>query len=387
MAVNLSENARNYVLELIRRAISAGEVKLPTEREIAAVHPASYGTIRLVTQQLEKEGFICKIRGSGTYIRPEAADLLRQNSWRKVWFFHAPFTAVQEPVNADINFGYHVLEEIRKSAEKRNWNLQTCIVHSHDQFLTELQRNFSPGDAILYLPPTEHFSPRQLGRLARYSAVPFVVIDAEFGDISISHVTTDNRFGGMLAARHLLENGFRHLTVLLSEPKLRQQNSRVQGFKEMAQLAGASVEIIDCCVAGIDNRIEKVYETIEPLAKEGKLPKAVFVTSDAGAFGFYEALKKYDFIIGKDVVLVGFDGVPYGKKLSPPLATVVQPIHEICDKAFEILENWVVGEHPQFQLYPALRPGESCTAFETVCHPRNNSSTASFNMVYWSPEK
>ena len=54
MQNNLSAEARNFLLELIRKGLENGNSKLPTEREIAAQHIASYGTIRLVTAELEK---------------------------------------------------------------------------------------------------------------------------------------------------------------------------------------------------------------------------------------------------------------------------------------------------------------------------------------------
>ena len=97
MAANLSNDVRKYILTLIQQGISSGNDKLPKERSIAAAHGASYGTVRLVTQQLEAEGFIRKVRGSGTYILPEAARLLRQSTWRRLWYFHSPGTRIRNP--------------------------------------------------------------------------------------------------------------------------------------------------------------------------------------------------------------------------------------------------------------------------------------------------
>lgn len=387
MAANLSNDVRKYILTLIQQGISSGNDKLPKERSIAAAHGASYGTVRLVTQQLEAEGFIRKVRGSGTYILPEAARLLRQSTWRRLWYFHSPGTRIRNPEDCESNFGSFVLREIRSTASARNWNLQEITVLSNDQFLNGLRRNFSSGDAILYLPPTEPFTTRQLGELARYDSVPLVVIDAEFGDITISNVTTDNRFGGMLAARQLLEQGCRSLTVVLSEPHLRQQRSRLQGFKELAELAGVPVEVIDCAVAVNDDRIEKVKQTLRPRFEAGAFPEAVFVTSDAGAFGFFELCREFGVVPGKDIALIGFDGVPVGRKLKPSLASIAQPVHDICGKVFDILENWKPGTHPQYQLYPTVTSGETCSLPEHIAGKRPQMVQPIRNMIYRSPEK
>ena len=81
----LFAETRNYMLKKIAELLAAGEKKLPTERELAEEVVASYATVRLVMKQLETEGFIRRIRGSGTYLEPGAEALLRQSSMRRLW--------------------------------------------------------------------------------------------------------------------------------------------------------------------------------------------------------------------------------------------------------------------------------------------------------------
>ncbi|MBQ8755614.1 MAG: substrate-binding domain-containing protein [Lentisphaeria bacterium] len=352
MQSNLSEDARNFLLELIRQEIARGNNKLPTEREIAAQHIASYGTIRLVTAELEKEGFIRKIRGSGTYITPQAAELLEQLNWRELWFFRSPIS--EKP---DCSYSSWLTAEIRKVAAERQWKLHEITVTAHERFFEELKQVTSPGDAILYLPPIEPFSVHILGEFARYDLRPLIVIDCEFGDISISNVTTDNRFGGMLAARQLLEHGYRELGIVLSEPHMKQQRSRLQGFRELAEIAGASVEVIDARISYRDDRADQCEKVLSERISRGKLPEALFVTSDAGANGVLRALEKRGIVPGKDIALISFDGVQYGSTLNPSLATIVQPVKEIARTVFDMFETWEPGLHPQRQLYPYFRPG------------------------------
>jgi DNA-binding LacI/PurR family transcriptional regulator len=356
MQNNLSDDARKFLLELIRQEIARGNHKLPTEREIAAQHTASYSTIRLVTGELEKEGFIRKIRGSGTYICPEAADLLQQTSWRNLWFFRSPIS--EKP---DCSYSSWLTAEIRKTAAEKRWKLHEITVTTHEKFFEELKQITSPEDAILYLPPIEPFSVHILGEFANYELHPLVVIDCEFGDISISNVTTDNRFGGMLAARQLLEHGYRELGIVLSEPHMKQQRSRLQGFRELAEIAGASVEIIDARISLRDDRGSQCERVLNERIAKGKLPEALFVTSDAGSYGVLKALEKHGIIPGKDIALISFDGVQYGKTLTPSLSAIVQPVKEIAQTVFDMFESWEPGLHPQRQLYPYFRPGGTLT--------------------------
>ena len=59
------------MLKKIAELLAAGEKKLPTERELAEEVVASYATVRLVMKQLETEGIIRRIRGTGAYLEPD----------------------------------------------------------------------------------------------------------------------------------------------------------------------------------------------------------------------------------------------------------------------------------------------------------------------------
>lgn len=166
----LFAETRNYMLKKIAELLAAGEKKLPTERELAEEVVASYATVRLVMKQLETEGFIRRIRGSGTYLELEAEALLRQSSMRRLWYFRSP-----DADQPERDYGSWMRGEIRRSAAERNWNLMEEVVFTHDEFLAGLSQRLKPGDAVLYLPPTEPISVRQLGELSRYDSFPLVV--------------------------------------------------------------------------------------------------------------------------------------------------------------------------------------------------------------------
>lgn len=358
----LFAETRNYMLKKIAELLAAGEKKLPTERELAEEVVASYATVRLVMKQLETEGFIRRIRGSGTYLELEAEALLRQSSMRRLWYFRSP-----DADQPERDYGSWMRGEIRRSAAERNWNLMEEVVFTHDEFLTGLSQRLKPGDAVLYLPPTEPISVRQLGELSRYDSFPLVVLDLEFGDVSIANVTSDNRRGGMLAARQLLKNGSRTPLVLLCEPHLKQLRSRLQGFCEITEIAGITPELLDCGVSVNDDREEFAYRTLLGRLKRGSLPDAVFAISDSGAFGALRAMRECGLEPGRDVGLIGFDGVSAGRKMTPSLATIAQPVAGICRTAFDILEKWVPGRRPQYQLSPEFCPGETLLPLQVNC--------------------
>ena len=77
------------------------------------------------------------------------------------------------------------------------------------------------------------------------------------------------------------------------------------------------------------------------------------------------ALEKHGIIPGKDIALISFDGVQFGKTLTPSLSAIVQPVKEIARTVFDMFETWEPGQHPQRQLYPYFRPGGTLSIKDT----------------------
>lgn len=76
----LFESAKRYVVGRIAQELGTAERKLPTVRQLAELAGCSYGTMRLVMAELEKEGFVRQRQGSGTYIS-ERPENWRSRSW------------------------------------------------------------------------------------------------------------------------------------------------------------------------------------------------------------------------------------------------------------------------------------------------------------------
>ena len=351
---SLFDEARNYILELIRKNIASGERKLPTEREIASRLIASYATVRLVTRQLESEGVILKIRGSGTYITEEAAQIIADQQRRRLFFFHS--YVLHEPEN---DFGVWLIREIEKGARANNWNIRSIEVSGHDEFLRKCRELTSPEDAVVYLPPSEEFSPEHIGALSHFSDRPLVVLDCEMGGVAICNISTDNRRGGMLAARRFLEAGVHDIAIFLSEPPSRQLQSRIQGFCEIAELANIRPAWIDCHIGPDDDRYTFARNVMDEYLKDNPPPAGIFAVSDSGAFGVLESLEAHNIAVGKDVQVIGFDGLAAGRERSLTLASVVQPVTEIVQAVFYSLEHWESIPRISRQIPPVFREGDS----------------------------
>lgn len=332
MKQNLSEKVRENVLHHMMELLNTGQRNLPTERRLAALTGASYSTVRLVMRRLEAEGFIRKIQGSGTYMEDHAENLLKKEFRRTIRFFSAPLAESDRE-----SFVYELVEGVKRVAEERNVNLIHSPAESHDAVLDELEREKVSASPVIYLPyMIAPFSVGFLARLEKFAARPFILLDREISGVRLYNVTSDNRCGGIMAAAHLLRNGHRKVAILISEPKLQQIRQRIQGFCEIFALSGMEPEMIDCsrmpgglCRTGIRNTLK------DRLSRKHDFT-AIFAVSDQGAFHAMEIMEQLHIRPGRDMSLMGFDGLKIGSGCNPPLATVVQSVETLCRTAVDL---------------------------------------------------
>lgn len=352
MAETLFRETRRYILRKMHGLLREGCRKLPTERELAGEVFASYATLRLVMKELEQEGFVRRIRGSGTYLEPGAEALLDLALRTRLRLYSSPLTGTP-----DNDYAALLCDALTRRAAGEGYRVEHEQLALHDEFLARLAREPESCDPVVYLPPTEPFTMRQLGGLARFERVPLVVIDCEFGNINVNNITTDNRRGGMIAARALLDGGCRSAALLLCEPPVRQIIQRVQGFTESAELAGIRVDVWDCGVGASDDRGLLTRRKVLSELRAGNRPDGIFAVSDTGAISAADVLREAGLEPGREIALVGFDGLPAVRKHDPPIASVAQPVAEIGEAVFRFLREWEPGTHVQKLLDPGFEPG------------------------------
>lgn len=152
------------------------------------------------------------------------------------------------------------------------------------------------------------------------TGLPSVVWGAEHGPPERIVVGSDNREGGRLAARYLLDRGRRRL-MFLGETMHGEAEDRLSGFAD--GLAGSDAVIvgkIPCAFTVAAGR-----DAVAPLI-EGQVPgfDGIFASSDAIAMGAIEALQAGGHRVPQDVSVVGFDDSPGAALFSPRLTSIRQ---------------------------------------------------------------
>ena len=136
----------------------------------------------------------------------------------------------------------------------------------------------------------------------------------------------DQREGGAMAARHLLEMGHRDVGHVAGPDGNLHARERKAGFLDAMAAAGAPVPP-ERVVAG-DFQERGGRDAMLALLDRADIT-AVFVANDQMAIGALGALWERGLSCPRDVSVVGFDDQNAAAYLAPPLTTIRQPLEEL----------------------------------------------------------
>ncbi len=166
-----------------------------------------------------------------------------------------------------------------------------------------------------------------------------VLVEREGADLEAPMITIDNLAAAERATGYLVDLG--HTRIAHIAGPRRAGRERLAGWRRALEVAGLTPGPVvngDFTEAG-------GYQAGRRLARKGGF-SAVFVASDRMALGAYTAFREAGLRVGRDVSLVGFDGLEFGAYLDPPLATLRQPAQQLGQAAARAVLAVIRGERP-----------------------------------------
>ncbi|AZG47937.1 LacI family DNA-binding transcriptional regulator [Gordonia insulae] len=174
--------------------------------------------------------------------------------------------------------------------------------------------------------------------------VPLLTV-TRHAEAGLPFVGGDDRNGGRLAARHLLDRGYTDLAVIAGPAHATTASDRVAGFR--AALAAAAVTIPARRIVHSSFEVEGGIEAGRALLASAERPRAIFTVSDSIAIGVMGVARDLGLRIPDDVALVGYNDIPVVAQLPVPLTTIRSPAHEIGATAARRLLDLVDGREPE----------------------------------------
>jgi LacI family transcriptional regulator len=200
--------------------------------------------------------------------------------------------------------------------------------------------------------------------LARSEALPVrstPVVFVNFASEHLAHaaVVVDERHGGALAARHLMELGRRRLLFAGGPLFLAAIRERWEGARgAVAEVEGAEIRLLDTQGLKIRHGREAARSVLSTGGFDG-----IVAASDLLAIGIIEVLSQQaDVRVPDHIAVTGYDNNHFASESVIPVTTVGQPGDEMGRAAAALLLEQI--EHPQTEtrtviLEPHLIPRRS----------------------------
>ncbi|MEE6312070.1 substrate-binding domain-containing protein [Plantactinospora veratri] len=173
----------------------------------------------------------------------------------------------------------------------------------------------------------------------RERGVLVVLLDRRSTRPDVCSVAVDDRLGGELAMRHLVEAGHRRIAFVGGPWRLEQVRDRYHGAVHALDEAGLAEE-----------ETLRRFETPSPTVAAGRdaasrilgLPRsaratAVFCANDLLALGVLQELTRQQVRVPEDIALVGYDDIDFAAAAAVPLSSVRQPRQRLGQTAAQLM--------------------------------------------------
>lgn len=153
----------------------------------------------------------------------------------------------------------------------------------------------------------------------------------------LDHVEVANFDGELALTRHLIaDHGLTRLAFAGSTEDSPDGEARFRGFQAAHLEAGLPVPERPDVRTGL-TQAEGGQAVGRLLESAEELPQAVAFANDQMAVGALAELRKRGVRVPDDLAVVGFDGIPLGRLVTPALTTVRQPMRRLGEEAVELL--------------------------------------------------
>lgn len=165
--------------------------------------------------------------------------------------------------------------------------------------------------------------------------IPIMLVDRHIPNLALDNVLVDNRRGGWLATKHLIECGHQRIGCITGFTELTPSAERVMGYQQALEEHKLSID--ETLIVQGDFHIESGYQRTQELLDMKQPPTALFCCNDLMAIGAMRAAVERGLRIPMDMAVVGFDNIPIAQFTNPPLTSIKQPLDKLGRLSSQLL--------------------------------------------------
>ncbi|WP_199434239.1 LacI family DNA-binding transcriptional regulator [Qaidamihabitans albus] len=155
----------------------------------------------------------------------------------------------------------------------------------------------------------------------------------------------DDRLGGYLATRHLLDLGHERIGLVSGPAYASSAQGRRDGYQQA--LTESGIPLDESLITGDSFSMESGETAARALLDRSDRPTAIFAVNDNTAIGVMATAHALGLHVPDDLSVVGYNDIPVVSKLPVPLTTVRVPFEHIARGALDLLAEHDTGEAPR----------------------------------------
>lgn len=195
----------------------------------------------------------------------------------------------------------------------------------------------------------------------------FVLVNRYIKEIGSRCIALDNKLGGYLATRSLIELGHTDIAYVAGSLWKADGRDRLNGHIQALQEAGLAFDP-RLMVEG-DFQADSGFQAALKLCAQSLKFSAIVCANDEMAAGALDGLRQNGLQVPDDVSLIGFDNVEFGRFVYPKLTTIDYPTQRIGEMA----ARWVLStvyENASVEIEHILKPTlierDSCRSHDST---------------------
>lgn len=169
-----------------------------------------------------------------------------------------------------------------------------------------------------------------------------VILDHRNAGADLPSVAIENLKGAFAGTQYLIQKGHRRIGFIVGDLDVQAALDRLRGYR--LALAEHGIEYRPAWVKQGDFNAESGYAAGKAWLAEGEMPTAIFASNDLMATGLLRAFHEAGIRVPADIAVMGFDDLLVAAVTSPPLTTIRQPIVEMGEIGFRMLQRLMNGE-------------------------------------------
>jgi GntR family transcriptional regulator of arabinose operon len=321
--------------------LHAGKVmpneRMPTEHEIAEQFTLSRQTVRQALGELEQEGLLYRVQGSGTFVsgpdrkKPEQERQIQTIGLLTTYISDYIFPSIVRGAESVFRArGYRMLISSTDNDKTREReSLQMLLTHPLAGLIIEPTRSAEGNPNLDFYLSLE------------YRNIPFLMINERYMEMDCPCIKMDDEAGGFKAAEHLIGLGHRRIAGFFKMDDLQGVN-RMKGFirahheLKVPLLPHAVIHYVT------EEKLMKPYEAaLSLLRQEQNRPTAFVCYNDELAVQLIAAVREAGLSVPGDISVVGYDDSTLATAMEVKLTTLAHPKLELGIQAAETIIDMI----------------------------------------------